>query len=214
MGKTAIVAGTSGLVGGQLLHLLLHEGQYEKVISVGRRKLELEHPKLVQLVYELNQLPTLGDQLKGDDVFCCLGTTMRKARSKEAFLAVDVEAPIALAQATHQQGASFFGLVSALGANEKSAIFYNQAKGQAERGTQSVGFKSTYIFRPSLLIGPRQEQRAGEDAAKFFYRWLNFIIPQKFKGIESMKVARAMVAAAASLHAGVQIMESVEIQKY
>lgn len=214
MGKVALVAGSTGLIGNQLIDLLLASDRYDRVIAISRSPLAQRHEKLVNVVCGLDQLALQKEQLKCDDVFCCLGTTMRKAKTKEAFLKVDVEAPIQLANLTHELGAQQFLLVSALGANEKSSLFYNRAKGLAEAGIQKVGFRSVYFFRPSLLTGPRVEQRSGEDAAKFFYRWLGFLIPAKYQAIESIKVARAMLAKAQEEKSGANILESIDIQKF
>lgn len=214
MSKVALVAGSTGLIGSQLVELLLANNRYDQVKVISRKPLSISHPKLINIVCALDQLSAQGEQLKGDDVFCCLGTTMRKAKTKEAFLKVDVEAPIQLANHTQALGAKQFLLVSALGANEKSSIFYNRAKGMAEAGILNTGFHSVYFFRPSLLTGPRAEQRSGEDAAKFFYRWLGFLIPQKYQAIESIKVARAMLAKAHEEQSGAIILESIDIQKF
>lgn len=213
MGKVALVAGSTGLIGSQLLELLLASNRYDQVKAISRKPLQISNPKLINIVCGLDQLAAHSEQLKCDDIFCCLGTTMRQAKTKEAFLKVDVDAPLQLAAITHHLGAQQFLLVSALGANQTSSIFYNRAKGEAEAGILKVGFRSVYFFRPSLLIGPRVEQRSGEDAAKFFYRWLSFLIPEKYKSIESIKVARSMLAKAEADKSGSFILESIEIQK-
>lgn len=214
MGKVAIVAGATGLIGSQLLELLLNDNRYDRILVISRKPLNSQHPKLSNLVCELDQLSQHNSALTGDDVFCCLGTTMRKAKTKEAFLKVDVEAPISLARITHQQGAKQFLLVSALGANEKSSIFYNRAKGQVEGEILKIGFSAVYFFRPSLLLGPRAEQRSGEDAAKLFYRLFGFLIPKTYQAIESIKVARAMLASASKGQKGNFVLESSQLQSF
>ncbi len=214
MAKVAVLAGSTGLIGGQLLNLLLDSDRYDHVIAISRKSLPVNHPKLRNLVCELSQLPAHQSELKCDDVFCCLGTTIKKAKTQEAFLKVDVEAPIALAKICKEQGAKQYLLVSALGASEKSGIFYNRCKGQVENAISAIGFDSFYSFRPSLLVGPRKEQRSGEDAAKIFYKIFGFLIPQKYKAIESLKVARAMLAKASEEKSGNIILESIEIQKF
>jgi len=143
---------------------------------------------------ELRDLLSHRDKLIVDDVFCCLGTTIKKAKSKEAFRAVDLEAPLLLAKISKELGAQKFILVSSLGANKNSSIFYNQVKGEVEEAIKQIGFGSFHILRPSLLLGPRQEERTGEDAAKFFYKVFGFLVPKKYQAIESIKVARAMLA--------------------
>ena len=212
--KIALVAGSTGLIGGQLLDLLLNDTYYEKVIALSRKSLSIQHAKLYNLVVDFEKLSDIEGELKCDDVFCCLGTTMKKARSKDAFRKVDYEYPLALAKITKSQGAKCFLLVSALGADLYSTIFYNRVKGETEAIINAVGFESIHIVRPSLLIGPRVEQRSGEDAAKIFYKYFNFLIPQKYKGIESIKVAKAMIAYARQNQPGQFIHESQSLQVY
>jgi uncharacterized protein YbjT (DUF2867 family) len=214
MMKTALVAGATGLIGSQLLDLLLNDDNYNKVIAPTRKPLDIKHPKLVNPVIDFNKLSEQSKELVADDVFCCLGTTMKQAKSKEAFRKVDFEYPLALARITKESGAQKFLLVSALGANAKSSIFYNHVKGEAEKAISAQDFKSTHIFRPSLLMGPRKEQRSGEDAAKWFYRYFGFLIPAKYKGIESIKVAKAMIVYAQRSEQGNFIHESKDLQQF
>jgi uncharacterized protein YbjT (DUF2867 family) len=214
MSRIALVAGSTGLIGNQLLELLLEDSNYSKVIALSRKQLTLSNPKLENIVLEVAQLDSHQQQLKADDVFCCLGTTMKQAGSKAAFRKVDFDYPLQLAKILNQNGARQFLLVSALGANKNSKIFYNQIKGEVEEAITSIGFKGLHIFRPSLLLGPRKEQRSGEDAAKVFYKIFGFLIPKKYQGLESIKVARAMQALATEDLSGKFIYESDELQKY
>jgi uncharacterized protein YbjT (DUF2867 family) len=214
MSRMALVAGSTGLIGNQLLSLLLEDSNYTKVIALSRKPLQISNPKLENLVLEVDQLNDYQQQLKADDVFCCLGTTMKKSGSKAAFRKVDFDYPLQLAKLLKQHGAQQFLLVSALGANKSSSIFYNQVKGEVEEAITSVGFKTLHIFRPSLLLGPRKEQRSGEDAAKVFYKIFGFLIPKKYQGLESIKVARAMQALAKEEQSGRFVHESNTLQKY
>jgi uncharacterized protein YbjT (DUF2867 family) len=152
--------------------------------------------------------------LHADDAFCCLGTTIRQAGTKEAFRKIDFEYPVELAKRLKENGATGYYLVSALGANHKSSIFYNKVKGETEAAINDVGFNAYHIFRPSLLLGDRKEQRAGEDAAKVFYKIFGFLIPKKYQAIDSFKVAKAMVQKAKENVAGKFIYESTDIQNY
>ncbi len=212
--KTALVAGSTGLIGSQLLDLLLKDDYYSKVIAISRKKLEINNPKLVNVVCELDQLSKLSTELIADDVICCLGTTMKVAKSKEKFRAVDFDAPLTLAKIVKENGANKFLLISALGANKSSSIFYNQVKGEVEEAIRQIGLDTFHIVRPSLLIGPRKEQRSGEEAAILFYKIFGWLIPQKYKGIESIKVAKAMLSLAKENQSGVFIHESKELQSY
>lgn len=211
--RIALLAGATGLIGGQLLDLLLKEERYVKVIALSRTPLPLRHPKLENVILQASELEKLGS-IKADDVFCCLGTTIKQARTKEAFRKIDFDYPLELANRLKTNGATRFLLVSALGANKNSGIFYNQVKGEAEEAIGKVGFTCYHIFRPSLLMGERKEVRSGEDAAKIFYKIFGFLIPNKFKGIASIKVARAMLHFAADHAAGQFIHESGDLQAY
>ncbi len=211
--KTAIVAGATGLIGKSLVQKLLEDLSYEKVISLVRKATGNMNPRLFEIVVNFDQLSEYQTQLKGDDVFCCLGTTMSKARSKEAFWKVDHDYPFNLAKITHAMGATRFYLVSALGADAGSSIYYNQVKGKVEEAINTVPFEAIHIFRPSLLLGPREESRPGEDAAKIFYRIFNFLIPVKYKGIEGDTVADAMLHYSKSNDRGKFIHTSGEMQQ-
>jgi uncharacterized protein YbjT (DUF2867 family) len=212
MSKVALLAGSTGLIGNQLLELLLADKYYSKIIALSRKPLAITNPKLENIVVEVEQLEK--HQLKADDVFCCLGTTMKQAGSKAAFRKVDFDYPLQLAKVLKTNGAQQFLLVSALGANKKSGIFYNQIKGEIEEAITSVGFRTLHIFRPSLLLGPRKDHRSGEEAAKVFYKIFGFLIPKKYQGLESIKVARAMQALAKKEISGVFVHESDTLQMY
>lgn len=211
--KTAIIAGSTGLIGSQLLQLLLQSDQYSKIVAITRQDLEV-HPKLVQIKADFEKAHSVAAEVVADDVFCCLGTTMAKAKSKENFYQVDFFYPFLLAKTSQAHGAKKFMLVSALGANKNASVYYNQVKGQVEEAIQGVGFPTLHIFRPSLLLGARKESRAGEDAAKFVYKYFGFLIPKRLKAIESIKVARAMIHFAAQPQTGVFIHESEELQQF
>ncbi|MBX2964317.1 MAG: oxidoreductase [Cyclobacteriaceae bacterium] len=212
--KTALLAGSTGLIGKQLLQLLLDDSAYAEIKALSRKPIGIEHPKLKNIVLDLNKLDEHFDQLKADDVFCCLGTTIKQAGSKEAFRKVDHDYPLELAKLSKNQGATQYLIVTALGSNKMSGIFYNQVKGQVEEAIDQVGFQSYHIFRPSLLLGERTEKRAGEGAATVVYRALGFLIPLKYKAIDSAKVARAMLHMAKQNSKGKFIHESKELQQF
>jgi uncharacterized protein YbjT (DUF2867 family) len=212
--KTALIAGSTGLIGKQLLTLLLATNRYDKVIALTRLDLQVKHPKLVEVKIDYSILDQYADQLVADDVFCCLGTTMSKAKTKERFHEVDFTYPLRLAVATKIGGAKQYLLVSALGANKNSAVYYNRVKGEVEEAITNLGFESLHIIRPSLLFGEREEKRSAEDAAKVVYKYLGFLIPEKLKGIDSGKVARAMLHYAATEQKGTFIHESRTMQKF
>ena len=210
--KTAVIVGATGLIGKQLLQLLLQDPHYEKVKAITRKPLDLKHPKLENLVLDFEKLSEA--DVQSDDVFCCLGTTIRIAKTKEAFRKVDYEYPLELARTSKNQGATQYLLVSALGADKNSGIFYNKVKGELEESISHINFPSVHIFRPSLLLGARTEQRAGEGTATAFFKIFGFLIPTKYKAIDSGKIARAMLAFAKTNDPGFYFHESRELQKF
>lgn len=213
--KTALIAGATGLIGKQLLQLLLDDPYYEKVKAITRKPLEIQAgSKFENIILNFDNLSEQYAALKADDVFCCLGTTIRIAKTKEAFRKVDFDYPLELARATKNQGASQYLLVSALGADKNSGIFYNKVKGEVEEAIGQLSITSFHVFRPSLLLGERTVQRAGEGAAIAFFRLFGFLIPAKYKAIDSLKVARAMITLAKKSKLGCYIYESKELQGF
>ena len=215
--RTALVAGSTGLVGGILLELLIQQEAYQKIITITREPLPAAAAQVENVVVSFGSLSDHKDQFKADDVFCCLGTTMSKAGSKDAFRKVDYHYPLQLAELTKDQGARKFLLVSALGAKKTSMVFYNRVKGEIEEAVMQLAFPALHIFRPSLLLGPRKEKRTGEDAMKKFYRAFGFIFSgpfKKYQAIEAVKVARAMLHFARQDQTGNFIHGSEELQSF
>lgn len=210
----AVLAGTTGLVGGHLLDLLLNDERYTRVVALSRKALDRQHPKLQNLVVDFARLEEYAAQLKAEDVFCCLGTTIRQAGSQAAFRKVDFDYPLNLAKVTQEQGAKQYLLVTALGSDKASSIFYNRVKGEVEEAIGQVGFDSYHIFQPSMLLGDRKESRAGEGVGKAVMTALDFLIPKKYKAIEATKVAKGMLAIAKQNQAGTHIHVSGELQDY
>jgi uncharacterized protein YbjT (DUF2867 family) len=212
--KTALVAGSTGLIGSYLLQFLLASDRYDQIKAATRTDLGISHPKLIQIRIDYTKLESYASELKADDVFCCLGTTMAKARSKEKFREVDYEFPLRLANEAFHSGAKQFLIVSALGADKKSSIYYNRVKGELEHSVSRLDFQAIHMFRPSLLLGPRTERRPGEEAAKLFYKIFWFMLPDKYKAVHAKKVAKAMLHYAALEQKGVFIHESREMQNF
>jgi len=186
--------------------------RYEKVIAITRKPLP-EHERLVQVTIDMSDATSYASW-RADDVYCCLGTTIAVAGSRENFRKVDFVYPTTMANAMRANGATQYLLVSALGADKSSSIFYNRVKGEVEEAIALAGYPAVQIFRPSLLLGNRKEKRTGEDAAKLFYKLFGFLIPKKYKGIHSIKVASAMYYFATLDRPGVHIHESGEMQQY
>ncbi|HYO71992.1 MAG TPA: oxidoreductase [Archangium sp.] len=211
--RTALVPGASGLVGGLLLDALLEDSRYREVHSLGRRPLPRQHPKLVQHTVDFARLGT--EALPPvQDAFCCLGTTIKKAGSQEAFRAVDHDAVLAFASAAKKAGVQRFLVVTALGADARSRVFYNRVTGEAEEALKTMGFGSLVILQPSLLLGDRAESRPGERVAIVASRVLAPLLrPLASRPIEARTVARAMVALAHSAPQGVKVAPSGELQQ-
>lgn len=212
--KTALVAGSTGLIGRQLIGLLVQDSHYDHVIVLSRKPFENTHIKIQNVITDFGALDGIMERLKADDVYCCLGTTMRKAGSKENFYKVDFTYPVEIAKRTKALGAKTYLLVTAVGSNKDSAFYYNRVKGEVEEAIASVGFNALHIFRPSLLLGARNEGRIGEDLAKVFYRFFNFLFPANLKAIDSLKVARAMVYYGKLEQSGKFVHDSKSIQAF
>lgn len=210
--RTALVAGASGLVGGHLLDLLLSSNDVAKVISLGRRPLEATSTKLEQRAVDFARLDDL-TLPPVDDAYCCLGTTIKKAGSQEAFRAVDHDAVVAFAACAKRAGAKHFLVVTALGADASSRVFYNRVKGEAEAALKAMGFESLSILQPSLLLGDRAESRPGERVAIVLSRaFAPLLRPIAARPIEARTVARAMVALARAPRPGARVVLSGELQ--
>jgi uncharacterized protein YbjT (DUF2867 family) len=214
--KTALIAGASGLVGRHLLDQLLAADEYDRVVSVGRRTLPLEHPKLRQETVDFAALEGKGVDLACDDAFCCLGTTIRQAGSQEKFRAVDHVAVLALAWAVQRRGAQRFLVVTAMGADARSRVFYNRVKGETEEALQVLDFGTLAIFRPSLLLGKRPRPRLGERvfaALMWLADPLMFGPLRKYRAIRADVVARAMLRCSFGTGArGLLVFPSDEIE--
>jgi len=214
--KTALLFGATGLVGGHLLEFLLLNEAYKKVVTFSRRPIEIEHPKLEKHLFDFDNKKNYEDLRSGDDLFCCLGTTMRKAGSREAFYKVDYTYPFQIAESAVANGVNQFLLVTAVGADPDSLFFYNRVKGELELAVQKLPFWSTHVFRPSLLLGTRNENRWGEEMAGKFGSLLNRVtggLLTKYRPIEADVVAKAMVNAAQELEPGFHLYPSSLLQE-
>lgn len=203
--RSALIAGVTGLVGGFLLDRLLADDLYHSVRALVRRPFERQHPKLETVVADFDRLEEGTAALGVDDVFCCLGTTIKKAGSRAAFRKVDHDYVTTLARLTRATGARRFLLISSIGADPGASNFYLRVKGAAEEAVAACGFPELHVFRPSLLTGPRQERRPGERAAIFASRFLSPLLVgglRQYRPIDVRILAAAMVAAAKSGSAG------------
>jgi uncharacterized protein YbjT (DUF2867 family) len=211
MARSAVVLGGSGLVGSALLELLASDARYDRVAVLTRRPLSLTAPKLREVLVDFGKPESYRSALAVDDVFCALGTTIAKAGSREAFRRVDLEVPLEVAREAQTAGAQRFLLVSAVGADSKSAIFYNRTKGELELQLGAVGFpKGLRILHPSMLLGERKESRLGERMATFLMGAAGPLLQgglARYRAISAVDVARALVAAAFGDEGPVQVYE-------
>lgn len=216
MDKVALIAGATGLTGQHLLQLLLASSRYRQVKVLTRRDEQVEHPKAEMVKVDWDRLEDFTSYLEADDIFCGLGTTMKKAGSKEAFQKVDYQYPLDLARLTLEQGAQQYLLISAMGADADSMFFYNRVKGQLEDDLAKLAFRSIHIFRPSLLLGERQEERKGEETAKVVMNTVKMFMRgplRKYQPIHVARVAKDMLDAAAAEEAGIHIHQNHEMLK-
>ncbi|NJL27623.1 MAG: NAD(P)H-binding protein [Thermoanaerobaculia bacterium] len=199
--RSALIAGVTGLVGGFLLDQLLDDDLYGSITALVRRPLDRENPKLKTVIADFDRLEASGEALRVDDVFCSLGTTIKKAGSQAAFRKVDHDYVAALARLSRAAGTQRFLLVSSIGAASGVSNFYLSVKGAAEEAVTACGFPELHVFRPSLLTGPRQEQRSGERAAIFASRFLGPLLIgglRRYRPMDVRILAAAMVVAAKS----------------
>jgi uncharacterized protein YbjT (DUF2867 family) len=214
--RTALVAGASGLVGGHVLRRLLEDPDYDRVTVLARRELPLAHAKLTQRLVDFEHLAQLADFPRVHDVFCCLGTTRRQAGSDDAFRKVDLTYVVELGRVAVRHRASQFLVVTALGADPGSRVFYSRVKGEAEGAVQRLSFDGLYIFRPSLLLGARRDRRRGEWLAALLSPLISWALVgrlARYRPIRATALARAIVRVARDAAGGVHVYESDAIRR-
>jgi uncharacterized protein YbjT (DUF2867 family) len=213
--RSAIVAGASGLVGERVLRRLLAGAVYDHVVAFVRGPLNLTHKRLEQRTIDYERLGRMSAFPRAEDVFCCLGTTIRAAGSPEAFHKVDVEYVARLAETSVRSGSAQFLLVSAVGADARSRNFYLRCKGEAEDMVRTLPFRGIQIFRPSFLVGHRREPRPGEGLATAAARLLSIAMvgpARRYRPIRADDVAKAMVAVAQVSPPGIHLYEAGAMQ--
>lgn len=215
MGKTAIILGASGLTGKLLLNRLLEDEAYTRVKIFTRRGLDLVHPKLKEFIGDLLSLEEFKKDFTGDEVFCCIGTTAKKTKDKTIYRKIDFGIPATAASFAKANGIKSFLVISALGADAGSNIFYNKTKGEMEQAVLSQEIANTYILRPSLINGKRDEDRLGEKIGSIIMKVLSpFLVGKwkKYRAIEAETIANALHALAQA-KPDYKIIESDKIQE-
>lgn len=211
--RTALIIGASGLTGGLLVQQLLANDYYSTVTIYVRKSLQINHPKLIELIVDFE---TINNSVNADDVFCCLGTTIKIAKTKEVFEKVDLHYPIKIAQLQKKAGSKQFLVVSAMGANANSSIFYSKTKGLMEDGLQKIGFDALYILRPSFIDGERKEKRLGEKIGLFISAVISPLLIGPLRNYASVKasaIAACMISKAIENNKGIFTILSGEIKK-
>jgi uncharacterized protein YbjT (DUF2867 family) len=213
--KTAILLGATGLTGGILLEKLLNDPEYEKIILFSRSSVKIENSKIEEHLVDLFQLEKYKEQFKADQVFCCIGTTKSKTPNEETYRKIDYGIPVAAAKLCKENGISTFAVISALGANPDSGMFYNKIKGEMQRDVLAQKIKNTFIFQPSLIAGDRGDKRFFENFAKQAMKILNYALIgplKKYRSIHPETIARAMIIVSNKGYEK-SVIESDEIKK-
>lgn len=208
--RIALLAGATGLVGSECLRLLAAESPFSEVRALLRRPLSAaeRQPKVRECITDFARLAEHPDWFAVSHVFCALGTTIKVAGSQAAFRQVDFDYPLTIARLAKAQGAQHFYLVSALGANARSGVFYNRVKGELEDALRALDFASLTIARPSLLMGERREFRVGEELGKR----LAWLVPGPWRPVAARQVAVALVQAARTDARGVRVLSNRELR--
>jgi len=212
---TALLAGATGAVGTRLLEILLARNDGTRVLTVGRRAPSLSHARLEHIDAQLCDFHRALADHRCTEAYCCLGTTMRKAGSRSAFSAVDLDGVAGFARAASAAGAGFFGLVSAAGADARARNFYLRTKGAAEAAVEALDFPSLVIMQPGLLRGRRAEFRAGESAAQLAAPVLDRLLVgglARYRSVSTEAVAVALDAAARRCPPGTSRLDAAGIE--
>ncbi|MCE9540736.1 MAG: NAD(P)H-binding protein [Bacteroidetes bacterium] len=239
MGRTAIILGASGLVGTEVVKQLLADkgvskgdtqssstsefnapkgldSSFEKIKIFVRKPIAITHPNLQQIITDFDTIENYSDSIKGDVVFCCMGTTIATAGSKDAFIKVDYIYPLEFAKIAKKNGVENFILISSIGADKTASNFYLKVKGDIELALEKLKFESLIIVRPSMLLGDRKESRFAESAGKVFMKLFSFAFIgqlKKYRAIEASAVAKAMIHLTKIKIKGSKIFQSDELQQ-
>lgn len=214
--KTAVLFGGTGLIGKHLLNLLIKDRRYDEIKVFSRKAINIEKSWIKLHIINFEKLEQHTSLIKGDDLFCCMGTTIKKAGTKDNFAWVDYDIPVKLAEIASRNKIKGFFVVSSIKANAKSGNFYLQTKGQMEADIQEFSFKRLCIVRPSMLLGHREEKRFVEEFAKFVMQFIEPVMIgriKKYKAIHARTVARAMIKLANLPKINKSIYESNELKR-
>lgn len=206
--RAVLVVGATGLVGSEVVSQLVEDPTVGRIVIAVRRQPAEVPARVESHVVDFEHLDAHAGLFAVDQIVCALGTTIRQAGSRSTFRRVDFEYPLAIARLGLARGARHFLLVSALGANSASSIFYNRVKGELEDQLRTLGYRSVTIVRPSLLLGKRREFRLMERVGMV----IGEFVPGRYRPVEASAVARTLVTAARQDAPGLNIIESEEIR--
>jgi uncharacterized protein YbjT (DUF2867 family) len=216
MNKTAIILGATGLTGNLLLQKLINDDNYTSIKLFSRKKIEGLPLKVEQFIGNIIDLESFKSDFTADEVFCCIGTTLKKTPNKEVYRSIDYGIPTKAAKLSKENNIETFMVISALGASSKSALFYNKLKGEMEDSVLTFGIKNTYILQPSYIQGDRTENRPLERLYDVIFPIVNiFLIGnlKKYKIIKATTIADAMQNLA-SIKPTIKRIESDQIKEY
>lgn len=209
MSKTAVLLGATGLTGGHLLQILLKSEAYGSVVLFSRTSCGIKHPKIKEHIVDLFDLTAHKNDFKADVVFCCIGTTKSKTPDKALYRQIDYGIPVEAAQLSAELSVPKFMVISALGANSNSKVFYNKVKGDMETAILAANLKQWYILQPSLIVGARNEKRFGEDSFNIFLKLINPLLIgglKKYRSISAKQIAKALFWLAENEHPSQRIL--------
>jgi uncharacterized protein YbjT (DUF2867 family) len=215
MPSSIIIIGASGLIGKQVLRQSLENPEIRHVIILVRKPFNLKHPKLNEIITDFKDLTELESSIKGAALICCLGTTRKKSPNLEDYKKIDFDLTVNLARIAKQQNVEQIHLISAVGADSESKIFYNRLKGEIEEAIIKLDFSRTFIYRPSLLIGKRNEFRFGELIAQKLMPIIDILLVgslKKYHSIPANEIAKAVIKSIFIKGQKVQILEFKELQ--
>lgn len=195
--RTAIIFGSTGLIGNLLLDELIQSEEYHKIKIFIRQQIEITHPKVEEFIIDFSKPESFLSKIQGDDLFICLGTTIKKAGSIKKMEEIDRDLPVLIASTASSNGVSRIAVVSSVGANPGASNYYLRIKGEMEAEILKLKFENIAIVRPSMLLGDRREKRTGELAGKVIIKTLHPLLVgkmKKYRGIHAANVAKAMVS--------------------
>lgn len=211
---TAFVLGSSGLIGKNLLEQLVDNTLYETIYAVSRKPLSIIHPKIKNIISDIENIDNQILNIKTDHLYLCVGTTKKKSPDRTDYIKIDHDYPVRIAKSLKKNNCRVVNLVSSIGADITAKSFYLRLKGEVEKSIINIGFETTNIFRPSVLLGKRSEFRLGEEVAKAVLQTFSFVLCcglEKYKGVSAETVAKSMIYNSLNSKKGVFIFNNKDI---